>query len=127
MKKIILGLSLLLIVQISFAQNNQQKNYHEWWNDVTPGQLYKSASNKKLPYIQVKGNKFVDSLGNTILFRGVSISDPDKIEHQGYWNKDLFVKLKEFGVKLVRIPVHPVSWHERTKEGYLHLLDQAVE
>jgi len=28
---------------------------------------------------------------------------------------------------VVRIPVHPVAWHERTPAEYLRLLDQAVE
>lgn len=28
---------------------------------------------------------------------------------------------------IVRIPVHPVAWRERTPEKYLELLDQAVE
>jgi len=31
------------------------------------------------------------------------------------------------GTMLVRIPVHPVAWRERTPEKYLELLDQAVE
>jgi hypothetical protein len=31
------------------------------------------------------------------------------------------------GTMIVRIPVHPVAWRERTPEKYLELLDQAVE
>ena len=73
------------------------------------------------------GNKFVDPDGKTILFRGVSIADPDKIDHQGHWNKHHFEQVKEMGATLVRIPVHPVAWRERTPSGYLKLLDQAVE
>ncbi len=82
---------------------------------------------KLLPLIKVSGNKFVDPQGKTILFRGLSISDPDKIERQGHWNKEHFQKVKEMGTMIVRIPVHPVAWRERTPEKYLELLDQAVE
>ena len=82
---------------------------------------------KKLPLISVKGNKFVDPKGNVILFRGLSISDPDKLETQGHWNREHFVKVKEMGAMVVRIPVHPVAWRTRTPNGYLLLLDQAVD
>jgi aryl-phospho-beta-D-glucosidase BglC (GH1 family) len=68
----------------------------------------------------------VDPGGNTVLFRGLSISDPDKLEMQGHWSKDHFVKVKEMGATLVRIPVHPVAWRERTPAEYIKLLDQAV-
>ncbi|HYX07190.1 MAG TPA: cellulase family glycosylhydrolase [Bacteroidales bacterium] len=120
-------LALILVVQVSAAQTNSSQKYHAWWNDEFAGKLYVAPTDKVLPLIQVRGNKFINATGDTVLFRGVSISDPDKIDNQGYWNERLFVKLKEYGVKLVRIPVHPVAWRERTPEGYLHLLDQAVE
>ena len=85
-----------------------------------------TVDNKKMPLISVKGNKFVDPDGKTVLFRGLAISDPDKLEMQGHWSKEHFVKVKEMGAKLVRIPVHPVAWRERTPAEYLKLLDQAV-
>lgn len=100
---------------------------HEWWKDNGPGQPLKSPNAAKLPLISVRGNKFVDPQGNTMLFRGLSISDPDKIEHQGHWNKQLFVNVQKTGARLIRIPVHPIAWRERTPEKYLALLDQAVE
>ena len=79
-----------------------------------------------MPLISVRGNKFVDPQGNTVLFRGLAISDPDKLEMQGHWNKEHFIKVKEMGARLVRIPVHPVAWRERTPVEYLKLLDRAV-
>jgi endoglucanase len=82
---------------------------------------------KKLSLIKVNGNKFVNEKGDTILFRGVAIADPDKIEQEGKWDKTLFVKIKEFGATIVRLPVHPVAWRTRTPLKYLLLLDQAVE
>ena len=68
----------------------------------------------------------MDPSGNTVLFRGLAISDADKLEMQGHWNKQHFVKVQEMGAKLVRIPVHPVAWRERTPAEYIKLLDQAV-
>ena len=82
---------------------------------------------KTLPLIQVRGNKFVTPDGQTVLFRGLSISDPDKIERQGHWNKTHFEQVKKTGAMIVRIPVHPVAWRERTPEKYVELLREAVD
>jgi aryl-phospho-beta-D-glucosidase BglC (GH1 family) len=98
-----------------------------WWRERAPGAQRYTANAKKLPLIAVKGNHFVDPDGKTVLFRGLAISDPDKIESQGHWNREHFVKVKEMGTKIVRIPIHPVAWRGRTPAGYLKLLDQAVE
>jgi aryl-phospho-beta-D-glucosidase BglC (GH1 family) len=100
--------------------------YHAWWQDWAPGLRPYTVDSKKLPLISVKGNKFVDPNGNTVLFRGLAISDPDKLEMQGHWGKAHFIKVKEMGTKLVRIPIHPVAWRERTPAEYIKLLDQAV-
>ncbi|HMB95720.1 MAG TPA: cellulase family glycosylhydrolase [Tepidisphaeraceae bacterium] len=81
----------------------------------------------KLPLISVKGNHFVDPQGNVVLFRGLSISDPDKIDGQGHWNKEHFEHIKEMGATIVRIPVHPAAWRGRGPENYMKLLDQAVQ
>jgi aryl-phospho-beta-D-glucosidase BglC (GH1 family) len=108
------------------AQTNAPSRLHTWWRDGFPGQRTYTESNKDLPLISVKGNKFVDTNGNTVLFRGLDISDPDKLEMQGHWNREHFVKIQEMGAKLVRIPVHPIAWRERTPAEYIKLLDQAV-
>ena len=92
-----------------------------------PASAANNAQAKKLPLIRVQGNKFVDPEGKTVIFRGVSIADPDKIEQQGHWNKELFQHVKDLGVNLIRIPVHPASWREATPQKYFELLDQAVE
>ena len=129
-------MGLLCVQTVAFAQNadapvpsaqpSAAKRVHEWWQDSAPGQRTYTAKNKQMPLISVKGNKFVDPEGNTVLFRGLAISDPDKLQMQGHWSKDHFVKVKEMGAKLVRIPVHPVAWRERTPAEYIRLLDQAV-
>ena len=123
------ALALLCLQTFVFAQTTNSsapQRTHVWWRDRVPGERRNTADNKKLPLISVKGNKFVDPSGNTMLFRGLSISDPDKIEMQGHWSKEHFVKVKEMGAKLVRIPIHPVAWRERTPAEYIKLLDQSV-
>ncbi len=71
-----------------------EKRTHQWWNDRPAGGRPYTANAKKMPLISVKSNKFVDPQGKTVLFRGLSISDPDKLEGQGHWNKDHFVRYK---------------------------------
>jgi hypothetical protein len=99
---------------------------HAWWRDAAPGARAYRDGAETLPLIAVKGNRFVDPSGTPVLFRGVDISDPDKLEMQGHWNRDLFVAVKDMGATLVRIPVHPIAWRERTPAAYVALLDQAV-
>lgn len=119
--------AIILMFTAFCIQNLEAQESRPWFQD---GPFRFPAPNPKarlLPLIKVEGNKFVNSKGDTILFRGLSISDPDKIERQGHWNKSHFEKVKEMGTMIVRIPVHPVAWRERTPEKYLKLLDQAVE
>jgi hypothetical protein len=99
---------------------------HAWWRDAAPGARPYRTGADTLPLIAVKGNRFVMPDGTPVLLRGIDISDPDKLEMQGHWNRDLFAAIKDLGATLVRIPVHPVAWRERTPSAYLALLDQAV-
>jgi hypothetical protein len=82
---------------------------------------------KVLALISVKGNRFVDPSGAPVLFRGLSIADPDQLDEHGRWNRELFVAARDMGANLVRIPVHPAAWRGRTPAAYLLLLDQAVD
>jgi aryl-phospho-beta-D-glucosidase BglC (GH1 family) len=116
-----------LAVFLAALSLSAQPKYHEWWKDQGVGTPLNSPNAKKLPLIAVRGNHFVDPQGNTVLFRGVSISDPDKIANQGHWNRAHFERVQQYGARLVRIPVHPIAWRERTPAEYLKLLDQAVE
>lgn len=112
----------LLAAQQAFAEQNPRA----WWNEGSFRRPQPSRQAKQLPVIRVEGNHFVDAEGETVLFRGLAIADPDKIEQQGHWNRELFQQVKQMGAMVVRIPVHPVAWRERTPEKYLGLLDQAV-
>ena len=69
----------------------------------------------------------MDEAGETVVFRGVSIADPDKVERDGQWGPALFEEVADWGANVVRLPVHPRAWRQRGEEGYLELLDQAVE
>jgi aryl-phospho-beta-D-glucosidase BglC (GH1 family) len=115
------------VAQTNSAQNPAEKRMHVWWRDQAPGARPYQKNARKMPLISVKGNHFEDPQGKTILFRGLAISDPDKLEMQGHWNREHFVKVKEMGAMVVRIPVHPVAWRERTPGEYFKLLDQAVD
>jgi endoglucanase len=129
MKKSYFLLMIFFLAGSSIQNSNaqQETKYHAWWNEYYPSRPLNSPDAKKLSRIKVKANQFVDEKGNVVLFRGLSISDPDKLEHQGHWNSEYFMKVKEMGTMLVRIPVHPVAWKERTPANFLKLLDQAVE
>jgi endoglucanase len=104
----------------------QEKPVREWWNEGRRAWPKKSPDSEKLPRISVRGNRFVNDAGDTLLFRGLAVSDPDKLANQGHWNREYFEKVRGMGAMIVRIPVHPVAWRTRTPEKYLELLDQAV-
>jgi len=123
-------LASFMLMQIAESQAkapSKQSETREWWNARHPGAPLNSPNAKKLPRISVHGNRFVDPRGDILLLKGLSISDPDKIEYQGHWSKAHFEKVKGTGAHVVRIPVHPIAWRERTPAGYLALLDSAVE
>jgi len=98
-----------------------------WWNERFPGGRFSSSVDKELPLIRVLKNHFVDPDGKTVVFRGVSVADPDKLERQGHWDTNLFTQVKSFGANLVRLPVHPAALRGRGAAEYFKLLDQAVD
>ena len=108
------------------AQEQKETDYNAWWDEAYRLPPEKDPMTSKMPLIRVEGNRFVNSNGDTLLIRGLAISDPDKVEKQGQWHKHHFEQVKEMGATICRIPVHPIAWRERTPDGYLELLDQAV-
>jgi len=129
-----LCLALLFSFQRALSQQDEEnktyvgkhKRVHEWWNERHPGAPLNSPLARALPLISVRGKQFVDPQGTAVVFRGVSIGDPDKVEAEGHWGKDHFARAREMGAQLIRIPVHPIAWRERTPRAYLGLLDSAV-
>jgi aryl-phospho-beta-D-glucosidase BglC (GH1 family) len=118
---------ICLVITTHAQQGQTGTKYFDWSNSQDMRMPVENPNTKKLLLIKVKGNKFVNALGDTILFRGAAIADPDKLEQEKQWDRNLFLRMKEFGATLVRIPVHPVPWRMRTPVKYLQLLDQAVE
>lgn len=98
----------------------------EWWNTPYPAAFDASTLTTSLGLIRVEGNQFVDEDGEPVVFRGVAIADPDKLERQGHWSKDIFEEVASWGANVVRIPIHPVAWRARGKAGSLVLLDDAL-
>lgn len=101
------GISLLLLLFLTVAAHAQ--------------------TSTSLSQIRVQGNTFVTEEGETIVFRGLNTSDPDKLAKGGHWEKAYFEEMKRWGANIVRFPVHPAAWRARGQEAYLELLDQGVD
>jgi hypothetical protein len=108
-------------------QGTRESGLFDWRPTHNASRPLNNPNAKKLPLIKVRGNRFINAQGDTVLFRGLAIADPDKLAQEGRWNKELFESVKQMGTMIVRIPVHPVPWRMRTPAKYLPLLDQAVE
>ena len=89
--------------------------------------LFIGVAQNELVRISVSNNDFVKENGETLVFRGLNTSDPDKLENQGLWNKAYFQEIKNWGANIVRFPVHPTAWVKRGKENYLALLDHGIK
>jgi aryl-phospho-beta-D-glucosidase BglC (GH1 family) len=114
------------IAQDGAGQIAEDIQFQEWFSPKHYYNPLNSPDSKVLPLIKVAGNKFVNSNGDTLLFRGLSITDPEKLVKDGRWGKEHFEKVKEMGTMLLRIPVHPEAWRNITPPKYIELLDQAV-
>ena len=79
-----------------------------------------------LPLVRVDGNRFAGPGGETLMFRGFSVADPDKLEREGRWNRRLFEEARRWSANVVRLPVHPSAWRARGPEAYLELLDDGI-
>jgi endoglucanase len=85
-----------------------------------------AQAGQPLPFVRVEGNRFVNERGDTVLFRGVSTSDPDRLEKLGHWNRQYFQAIRSWNANVVRFPVHPSAWRERGEANYLRLLDEGI-
>lgn len=110
------------------AAGAQETGGHEdaWWKIPYPEPFGTEGLEKTMDTIRVDGNRFVDQRGEPVIFRGVAIADPDKLERQGRWGRALFDEIRTWGANVIRIPVHPTAWRSRGKQEYFALLDDAV-
>jgi endoglucanase len=81
----------------------------------------------QLPKIKVEGKNFVNENGEIIRFKGVSFSDPDKLEKDGQWNRRYFEEAKNWGCNIVRFAVHPTRLNDRGWEEYFTLMDKGID
>lgn len=86
-----------------------------------------AANLSSLPQISVDGNRFVNERGETVIFRGLALSDPAALKQRGRWGRKYFEMAKSWNANLVRIPVHPADWRAQGEEAYLRMLDDAVK
>lgn len=84
-------------------------------------------SAQDLPWVKVQGKHFISENGDTIIFKGLNTSDPDKLLKDGHWNQEYFRQIKNWNVNLVRFPIHPKAWREQGSTAYFKLLDAGIE
>ena len=118
-------ISSLFASSLCFA-DNAWENTSGWWNQSDVPAFDKTKIAKQLPLIKVQGNKFVDDAGKVMVFRGLNISDPDKISRDKHFTKKHFEIIQSWGANVVRVPVHPSAWRKHGKKAYLAMLDQTV-
>lgn len=120
-------LVLMIAVSVGLLAQPFPAGSAEWWNMPYPQTFDPGTLKNTMSFIHVQGNTFMNDQGNVIIFKGVNISDPDKLKKNGYWSKSHFAVIKNWGANIVRVPVHPIAWRQRGEEEYLKLLDQAVQ
>ena len=89
--------------------------------------LSSSIFSQDLPWVKVEGNSFFLENGETIIFKALDASDPDKLEKDGHWDQEYFRQIKSWNANMVRFPIHPKAWRERGAEAYFDLLDKGIE
>lgn len=85
-----------------------------------------SAESKTLPKISVDGKNIVTKNGEVVRLKGVSFSDPDKLEKNGQWNKRYFQEAKSWGCNVVWFAIHPTAVNNRGWDAYFALVDKGV-
>lgn len=108
------------------VDNAENPGDGSWWSVPYPDRFDVAVLAHNPARVRVKGNRFVDDRGNTLVFHGVNISDPDKLARDKRWSKRHFEVVASWGADIVRIPVHPAAWRGRGRESYFTLLDDAV-
>jgi endoglucanase len=97
-----------------------------FWRLPYPSPFAAESLAKRPSRIATSGPRFVDEAGQTVVFRGVSIADPDLVEREGHLNAELFRTIREWGANVVRVPVHPAAFRGLGPEAYFNLLDRTV-
>jgi hypothetical protein len=75
-----------------------------------------SEAGNEMDHIKIDGKNFISSSGEVMVFHGLNLSDPDKLEKQGKWTLEHFQTAKNWGADMIRLPVHPAAWRTRGTE-----------
>ena len=89
--------------------------------------LFFNLSSIANDWVKVRGNKFIDSQGKEIVFKGLCYSDPGKLHRNGKWNDAYFKEAKNWGANMVRFAVHPATVRQVGWDDYFKLLDEGIE
>ena len=79
-----------------------------------------------LPQLSIQGNRFVNPAGQTVVLRGLALSDPAELIRKKQWSRGYFEAAKSWNANVVRVPVHPADWRRLGEDAYLKHLDEAV-
>lgn len=127
MKTLLLSiLAALLLVTGLRADSRDEAAAQPWWEIPYPERFDPSRLAREQPFIAISGKDFVTPDGARFVFRGVNIADPDKLEFQGQWSRELFEEIHRWGANTIRLPVHPVAWRKRGADWYLARIDEAA-
>ena len=85
-----------------------------------------AAKTAALPKIRIEGNRFVNPKGETVVLRGLALSDPAHLQRKGQWGRPYFEAARSWNANVVRVPVHPSYWRQLGEEAYLAMIDDAV-
>ena len=88
--------------------------------------LQSCSNSDSVGWIRVKGNKFVDSRGKEIVFRGLCFADAVDIDRAGHWDSIFFNEAKNWGANIVRFALHPSSIRNNGWDETLEVLDRGV-
>jgi endoglucanase len=84
-------------------------------NSSEAGEVNSAA--RGLTPLTVYQNKIVDSNGQEVQLKGISLTDVLLLSRgidtgSGLWDKAVFLELKSWGADIVRLPIHPKYWQD---------------
>lgn len=85
-----------------------------------------TKSANKMPKISIDGTRFVTDDGKEIVFKGVALPDPVRLDAAGHWSEKYFDEIKAWNCNVVRIPVSPQKWRDPGPDKVFELIDRAI-
>ncbi|MBN1576167.1 MAG: cellulase family glycosylhydrolase [Chitinispirillaceae bacterium] len=76
--------------------------------------------------VQVNGNVFTDTSGNTLILKGLGLGDPYMVMQHNRWNEEYFRSAASWGARILRIPIHPWTYRLLGDTSVFSIIDDAV-